>query len=611
MLSATQKKIPSPLFELDKDPTAVMLQDDRQPGLAFFTLSQLRRRNQLCDVEIRMRDNIRLPAHKVVLASGSAYFMKLLLSQKDSEISLEELPLDITALEMLIDFIYTSVLRISQSTVKSLCQVAKFLEMERIERACCKFMVKNLSTDNCIDIFRFADENTYAQMYQQCQDYMANHITDIVQTSGFLSLTPRELAGILTVHTICSASESVLFDSLLQWFQHDPTARQLQLFKLCGCANLASTSMCGGAQLLKLPHSASVDVDTEMLKACFKALRLQLALNSYPEVESSGVTMKKEESSTVKPEENAESTEATTDKAPTTTLLFAAGGNTKYSATNSVERYDFYNGCWMPATNLPRKKSHAALVGVGQSLYSIGGFDGSKRLSSVDIYDHQIERWSEGPAMHTPKSAFGVACDSRGSIYCIGGYSNSQHIPSVEILDTKTMLWREGPPLQHARSYVQAAAIGNDIFAVGGTNSSNRLRSVEMLSDGDQWVSVADLNIPRSRPGVATLNGCLYAVGGYNGSNHLSSIECYDPKIDKWVLIEGMNIPRNSPAVSTVDGSLHIAGGHDGKKIVQSVEVYSPETGKCTTAVSMQHARCDFGMATIVVPGQQPVGTWT
>ena len=97
------------------------------------------------------------------------------------------------------------------------------------------------------------------------------------------------------------------------------------------------------------------------------------------------------------------------------------------------------------------------------------------------------------------------------------------------------------------------------------------------------------------------------AVEGYDGSNHLNA----PAKIDKWVLIEGMNIPRNSPAVSTVDGSLHIAGGHDGKKIVQSVEVYSPEMGKCTTAVSMQHARCDFGMATVVVAGQQPVGTWT
>ena len=164
---------------------------------------------------------------------------------------------------------------------------------------------------------------------------------------------------------------------------------------------------------------------------------------------------------------------------------------------------------------------------------------------------------------------------------------------------------------QHARSYVQAAAIGNDIFAVGGTNSTNRLRSVEKLSDGDKWVSVADLNVPRSRSGVSALNGCLYAVGGYDGSNHLSSIECYNPKIDKWMLIESMNIPRNSPAVSTVDGSLYIAGGHNGKKIVRSVEVYNPKTGKWTTAVSMQNARCDFGMATLVVTGQQPIGTWT
>jgi len=85
MLPASQK-IPSPIFEHDEDPVAVALTDDCQPRLVFFTLFQLQRRNQLCDVEIRMRDNIRLPAHKVVLASGSPYFLKLLLSQRVKQI---------------------------------------------------------------------------------------------------------------------------------------------------------------------------------------------------------------------------------------------------------------------------------------------------------------------------------------------------------------------------------------------------------------------------------------------------------------------------------------------------------------------------------------------
>ena len=93
-------------------------------------------------------------------------------------------------------------------------------------------MVKNLSTENYMDIFHFADVNAYSQMFQQCQDFVAKHITDIARTSAFLFLTPAELAGILAIHSIDSASDPVLFDSLLHWFQHDPTACQRHLCRL-------------------------------------------------------------------------------------------------------------------------------------------------------------------------------------------------------------------------------------------------------------------------------------------------------------------------------------------------------------------------------------------
>jgi len=83
-----------------------------------------------------------------------------------------------------------------------------------------------------MDIFHFTDEKAYSQMFQQCQDFVAKYITDIARTSAFLFLTPAELAGILAIHSIDLASDSVLFDSLLHWFQHDPTARQRHLYKL-------------------------------------------------------------------------------------------------------------------------------------------------------------------------------------------------------------------------------------------------------------------------------------------------------------------------------------------------------------------------------------------
>ena len=265
---------------------------------------------------------------------------------------------------------------------------------------------------------------------------------------------------------------------------------------------------------------------------------------------------------------------------------------------------------------MPRKKSHYTLVSTGEELYSIGGYDGNKRLSTIDVFNPEGESWSEGPAMCTAKSDFGAVWDGKRSIYLIGGYTaESQDVAAVEILDTHTWMWRKAPKLQQKRSYVQAAIISNAIYAVGGAAGSTRLASVEKLElpKGEKhssWVYVASLNIARSRPGVASLNGKLYAVGGYNGNEHLSSVECYDPKIDQWQLIEAMASPRNSPAVTVQGERLYVAGGHDGKKVLNSVEVYDHREKSWKEAPPMDTARCDFALAAIVVTGIESFGTW-
>ena len=274
---------------------------------------------------------------------------------------------------------------------------------------------------------------------------------------------------------------------------------------------------------------------------------------------------------------------------------------------------------------MPRKKSHFTLVSTGDAVYSIGGYDGSKRLSSVDIFVPEGESWFEGPPMFAAKSDFGAVWDGKRSIYLIGGYtSESQDVAAVEILDTQTRMWRKGPKLQQKRSYVQSAIIDNAIYAVGGAVGNTRLTSVEMLqlhNKGEKhhhqqhspsfWVYVASLNVARSRPGVAALNGKLYAVGGYNGSEHLSSVECYDPLLDRWQLIEAMATPRNSPAVAVQRGErLYVAGGHDGKKLLNSVEVYSLREKSWKEGPPMDTERCDFAMAAVIVTGIESFGTW-
>ena len=597
---------PSLTLEYGKDPTAVILRDEHHPSLSFCIMGQLRRRQQFCDVEVK-KDGARLPAHRVVLASASPYFLNLLSSNSSqSEIKVEDPKLDVSALELLMEFMYTSVLRITENTAQALCCASKVLEMDRIERACCKFMIKNLSPRNCITRLHFAQENGYVAMQRQCRDFIAGHLEEFANVPQYQSLSAADMTAILGSESLAVPSQQVLLKSLLLWVKHDAFSRQRDLYQRL--ANVKIPQVVGNIeQVLEIVRSLPIGTKgvLDNLRAYFEKLNPTSSTKSSSEESLASCDNKRPGIET--PQESVAEEDLQTN-----TLLFAAGGTTAHSTTNTVERYDSTAEAWLPTLTLPRKKSHAALVGVDKKLYSIGGFDGSKRISTVDVYDLQQERWTQSPPMDTARSGFGVAVIGNTSIYCVGGYSGSQDLSSVEVLDLKKNHWKKGPELQQPRSYVQAATINDTIYAVGGTDGNCRLKSVEKLAPTDgQWTSVADMNIPRSRPGVEALNGKLYAIGGYSGSGHLSLVECYNPQTNRWTLVQSMSVPRNSPGVSVMNGCLFVAGGHDGRKMLKSVEMYDPEKKQWSKVASMQTARCDFGMVTIVATGLRVAGTWT
>ena len=45
--------------------------------------------------------------------------------------------------------------------------------------------------------------------------------------------------------------------------------------------------------------------------------------------------------------------------------------------------------------------------------------------------------------------------------------------------------------------------------------------------------------------GVAVVNRLLYAVGGFDGANRLRSVECYHPENDEWQFVAPMHTTRS------------------------------------------------------------------
>lgn len=60
---------------------------------------------------------------------------------------------------------------------------------------------------------------------------------------------------------------------------------------------------------------------------------------------------------------------------------------------------------------------------------------------------------------------------------------------------------------------------------------------------------------------LAVAYGFLYAIGGQDGQNSLKSVERYDPDADKWERVCSLNIQRSSAAVAVNRNYIYVIGG--------------------------------------------------
>jgi kelch-like protein 18 len=79
------------------------------------------------------------------------------------------------------------------------------------------------------------------------------------------------------------------------------------------------------------------------------------------------------------------------------------------------------------------------------------------------------------------------------------------------------------------------------IYAVGGlTNAGDTMSTVEMYDPLiGKWSVVEPMSTLRSRVGVTVMNGLLYAIGGFNGYERLRTVEVFDTEQRKWKEVRG------------------------------------------------------------------------
>lgn len=123
------------------------------------------------------------------------------------------------------------------------------------------------------------------------------------------------------------------------------------------------------------------------------------------------------------------------------------------------------------------------------------------------------------PTMKEGKCAVGCA-DLNGSLLVCGGYDRVECLKSVDRYLPESNTWQAMSPMKEARGRFGIAVVRGKVYAIGGSNGTNELDTVEVLDPDNKWKwsKIASLPLARSNCGVCALDDKkIYCIGGWNG----------------------------------------------------------------------------------------------
>ena len=177
--------------------------------------------------------------------------------------------------------------------------------------------------------------------------------------------------------------------------------------------------------------------------------------------------------------------------------IYIIGG----SAANIVDVYDPATDTWAKAKSMNHARSGAAVSVVNGKIYAMGGRGWPRIpnhpgpfLSSAEVFDPKTDQWTEIIEMPTAKTGH-TASVINGKIYVIGGFFRGNgpfmYLSTVEIYDPETDRWTQGQDMPFGRWAHKAEVVNGNIYIFGGNSAHIRpLTTVEAYVTGEASQSV-------------------------------------------------------------------------------------------------------------------------
>jgi N-acetylneuraminic acid mutarotase len=281
-------------------------------------------------------------------------------------------------------------------------------------------------------------------------------------------------------------------------------------------------------------------------------------------------------------------------------------------------------GRWERRAQAGVVRSEVAAAVVGDRIYVVGGLTGAGPTDAVEEYDPATDRWRARAALpqrvHHP-----AAASWNGRLYVIGGFvaqglSIWHSIAAVSEYDPATDRWRARAAMPTARGALVSVAMGDRIFAVGGTNGTDTGALEAYDPRADAWTALRPMPTPRNHIAAVVMGGKIYVFGGRAARvrGNLAATEVYDPAADRWETRAPMVTPRSGIGAAVVMGKAYVMGGELGRPdTYPENEEYDPASNAWTPRADMPTPRHGLGVVTFgerifaLSGGPHPGGTFS
>lgn len=544
-------------------------------------LNQFKESGKFSDFKIYIDDSV-YNVHKIILAASSDYFRAMLShnskESKENKVYLNDI--SVPVLDHILNFCYNHKLDLDIDNVQEILIAASILQISAVQNLCINFINYKIDSSNCLGIATIADRCNLPTLLQTALNYCLEHFPWVVKEREFLEVEETILLKIISHDNLNIDNELQVFQAITEWIEADIKNRSDKLDKLVEHVRFALMEPVG---LVALTSNELVKNSTKC-RSMIECAKDYLLLKNYPQMPN----MINNSLPIAKPRKDFGRRQR----------LYAVGGWTdEFKSIASAEMYDPNLKRWIELEPMAQKRCGVGLTTLGNSIYAVGGHDGTNYLNTIERYDIEQASWFKDVAPMSHVRTSGCVISLNDKIYAIGGQVSTGAIDQVEMYDPGTNTWVLCTPMKERRLGAGIAVLNGFIYVVGGSESHNIYNSVEKYDPlKNLWVSVTPMIEPRKHLGCATYDGNIYAIGGRNNSGELDSAECYDPKTDTWTLITPMHMKRCGIGVVELGGLIYVVGGQNEDTRLNVVEAYNPHTKQWDWKKPMNHGRLGGGM---------------